>query len=30
MSDLGLRAFSNSDEEYMAKPYSPDTEAVKI
>jgi ATP-dependent Zn protease len=29
MSDLGLRAFSQ-DEEYMAKPFSPDTEAVKI
>lgn len=28
MSDLGLRAFSNQDEEYMAKPFSPDTEAV--
>jgi len=28
MSDLGLRAFSNQDEEFMAKPFSPQTEAV--
>jgi ATP-dependent Zn protease len=28
MSDLGLRAFSSQDEEFMAKPYSPKTEAV--
>lgn len=31
MSDLGLRAYgSQYEEEYMAKPYSPQTEAVKL
>jgi len=30
MSDLGLRAYGNNDEEYMAKPYSPQTESVKF
>jgi hypothetical protein len=29
MSDLGLRAYGNNDEEFMSKPYSPQTEAVK-
>lgn len=28
MSDLGLRAFASQNEEFMAKPYSPKTEAV--
>ena len=30
MSDLGLRAYGNNDEEYMAKPYSPQTESVYL
>ncbi len=28
MSDLGLRAYGNNDEEFMSKPYSPQTESV--
>jgi len=29
MSDLGLRAYPSQNDEMMAKPYSPKTEAVK-
>lgn len=30
MSDLGLRAYGGNDDEYMAKPYSPQTESVNL